>query len=388
MSVYLSANLKTKLFCETSSIFHFENFKNETTQRGFVIFQNWSYQKRNNSARLPHHVNLTTSKTKQFCEISSLSKLTTSKTKQFCESSFKNGKLRAALTASYQCLLGFFQSICLIYCVYHRKMMPGHTKCCTCDAKSFQQTWRSDASKCNPSQKISARTSNNSDEHISCTVHATENASLQILFKYPMLTIVFEMLQNPHVFLLTFDKVHNPLHLPRETISESPKVVRTHGNYKILKSTCASRHNAVHFFDISTSKNGPNVRWFFKFFIYKCASRHNGLHFFDVATSKRGPTIACFVNFNFQIFFAPQRRALFRHLNFQKWCEREVFLFFLFRNVLRATTACTFSTSQLPKVVRPWCVLYILISTCVSRHNGVHFFDIWTSKSGPNPILT
>ena len=243
--------------------------------------------------------------------------------------------------------------------------MPGHTKCCTCDAKSFQQTWRSDASKCNPSQKISARTSNNSDEHISCNVHATENASLQILFKYPMLTIVFEMLQNPHVFLLTFDKVHNPLHLPRETISESPKVVRTHGNYKILKSTCASRHNAVHFFDISTSKNGPNMRWFLKIFIYKCASRHNGLHFFDVATSKRGPTIACFVNFNFQIFFAPQRRALFRHLNFQKWCEREVFLFFLFRNVLRATTACTFSTSQLPKVVRPWCVLYILISTCV-----------------------
>ena len=45
---------------------------------------------------------------------------------------------------------------------------------------------------------------------------------------------------------------------------------------------------------------------------------------------------------------------------------------------LRATTACTFSTSQLPKVVRTWCVLYI------SRHNGVHFFDISTSKSAPN----
>ena len=42
--------------------------------------------------------------------------------------------------------------------------------------------------------------------------------------------------------------------------------------------------------------------------------------------------------------------------------------------MLRATTACTFSTSQLPKVVRPWCVLYILTSKCASRHNGVHFF--------------
>ena len=53
--------------------------------------------------------------------------------------------------------------------------------------------------------------------------------------------------------------------------------------------------------------------------------------------------------------------------------------------MLRATTACTFSTSQLPKVVREWCVLYILTSKCASRHNGVHFFDISTSKSGPNP---
>ena len=47
--------------------------------------------------------------------------------------------------------------------------------------------------------------------------------------------------------------------------------------------------------------------------------------------------------------------------------------------------ACTFSTSQLPKVVRSWCVLYILTSKCASRHNGVHFFDIATSKSSPNP---
>jgi len=51
--------------------------------------------------------------------------------------------------------------------------------------------------------------------------------------------------------------------------------------------------------------------------------------------------------------------------------------------VLRATTASTFSTSELPKVVRQWCVLYILTSKRASRHNGVHFFDIATSKSGP-----
>ena len=50
--------------------------------------------------------------------------------------------------------------------------------------------------------------------------------------------------------------------------------------------------------------------------------------------------------------FAPQRRALCRHLNLQKWSVHGVFCTFWFRNVLTATTACTFSTSQLPKVVR------------------------------------
>ena len=71
--------------------------------------------------------------------------------------------------------------------------------------------------------------------------------------------------------------------------------------------------------------------------------------------------------------FGPQRRALFRHLNFQKWSEPLVSLTFWLRNVLRATTACTFSTSQLPKVVRAF-FLYILTWKCASRHNGVHFF--------------
>ena len=41
--------------------------------------------------------------------------------------------------------------------------------------------------------------------------------------------------------------------------------------------------------------------------------------------------------------------------------------------MLHATTACTFSTSQLPKVVRTPSVLYILTWKCASRHNGVTF---------------
>ena len=84
--------------------------------------------------------------------------------------------------------------------------------------------------------------------------------------------------------------------------------------------------------------------------------------------------------------FALQRRAFFRQLNCQKWSENGVFCTFWLGNVLRATTACTFSTSQLPKVVRRWSVLYILTSKCASRHNGVHFFYISTSKSGPRMV--
>ena len=72
--------------------------------------------------------------------------------------------------------------------------------------------------------------------------------------------------------------------------------------------------------------------------------------------------------------FAPQRRALFRHLNFQKWSEPLVFCTFSLRNVLRATTPCTFSTSQLPKVLRDRQFLTLLTSKCASRHNGVQFF--------------
>ena len=137
--------------------------------------------------------------------------------------------------------------------------------------------------------------------------------------------------------------------------SEPPKVVRTPRVLYILTSQCASRHNGVHFFNIRTSKSGANM-W-------------------------------CFVHFDLEMCFAPQRRALFRHLNFQKWSENGVFCTFWLGNVLRATTACTFSTSELPKVVREWCVLYILTWKCASRHNGVHFFDIWTSKSGPRMVF-
>ena len=99
-----------------------------------------------------------------------------------------------------------------------------------------------------------------------------------------------------------------------------------------------------HFFDNWTSKSGPRPGVFCTLLTWKCASRHNGVHFFDISTSKSGPTLRCFVHFDLEMCFAPQRRALFRHLNFQKWSENGVFCTFWLGNVLRATTACNFSS--------------------------------------------
>ena len=119
------------------------------------------------------------------------------------------------------------------------------------------------------------------------------------------------MPQNPHV-LLTFEEVHNPLRLPRETTSEPPKVVRTWCVSYILTSKCPSRHNGVHFFDISTAKSGPDLVCFVHFYFRNVlASRHNGVHFLDISTSKNGSRMVCFVHFDFEMCFGPQRRAIF-----------------------------------------------------------------------------
>ena len=102
---------------------------------------------------------------------------------------------------------------------------------------------------------------------------------------------------------------------------------------------------------------------------WTCASRRNRVHFFDICTSKNGLRMVCFVHFDVEMCFVPQRRALFRHLNFQKWSENGVFCTFWLGNVLRATTACTFSTSQLPKVVWDRSLLTLLTWKCATARN-------------------
>ena len=73
----------------------------------------------------------------------------------------------------------------------------------------------------------------------------------------------------------------------------------------------------------STSQLSKVVGCWFVLYLLpsKCASLYNSVHLFDIATSKRHPNVTVFGTFDFKICFPPQRRALFRHLNFQKWSD-------------------------------------------------------------------
>ena len=141
-----------------------------------VYLQAW---KRSYSARCPQVLNLTTSKTQHFCETSSCLNLTTSKTKQICETSFKNGKLRAALTASYQCVLQFS----------HPFVSPATNKWC--------QVIRSAAPV---TQNHLSKSEDLMLQNATLLRTSAENASLQILFKSATPAIVFWNATKPSRF--------------------------------------------------------------------------------------------------------------------------------------------------------------------------------------------
>ena len=139
--------------------------------------------------------------------------------------------------------------------------------------------------------------------------------------------------------------------------------------FYILTCKCAWHHSGVPFFDnFSTSTlqkvaRDPHV---FNILTWKCASRHSQLQkvlrswcvlhvvnckctsryicvpFLDSRTLQSGPGMVCFVHFELQMCFAPQRRAIFRQLNFKKWSGNGVFCAFCVAKALRATAACNF----------------------------------------------
>ena len=134
--------------------------------------------------------------------------------------------------------------------------------------------------------------------------------------------------------------------------SQLQKVLRSWCGLYILASKCAWPHKSLHFFNISTSKSAPKLVWLVHFDLDMCFAPQRHLPF-DISTSKSGPRPSVFSTFDLDMCFAPHRRALSWRLNFQKWSEHEVFCTFWLGNVLRATTACNFSSLIWPDVSLP-----------------------------------
>ena len=166
-----------------------------------------------------------------------------------------------------------------------------------------------------------------------------------------------------------------------------PKVVWTCCALNILTWKCALRRNGVHFLNISTSL--PTVAWAWGVFtiVYStCASRHSRTHFFESSTSKNSPKLRCFKYVDFEMGFAPGRRALSRRLNL----EHEVSLAFGLQHVLRATAACSFGSLIRPDGSAPAALAGdtkhrkkhgVSQLFCLFAHLDLHFSDSVSSVS-------
>ena len=144
----------------------------------------------------------------------------------------------------------------------------------------------------------------------------------KILFKCPMPGIVFGNITKPFPrFCWLLRRCARPCacHVKANLNIQNCSVPVSFLHFWLLKY--ASCHNDMHFFDIVTSTSGSNMVYFvhFDFEMYflpqrhaffrhlnsqeswcvlyilssKCTSRHNGVHFFDISISKKVLTSKC-----------------------------------------------------------------------------------------------
>ena len=133
---------------------------------------------------------------------------------------------------------------------------------------------------------------NISDEHVSCTAPAARNSSLQIFFKCPMAANAFETATKPSRLAL-FWQGAEPV-APATTTVQRPKMVR-----HVVFLLC-----------------------FYHFDFEMCfAPQRRALWIFNSSTSKSAPNPTAFHSFDFETCFAPQRRALFQQLDFKTACN-------------------------------------------------------------------
>ena len=110
-----------------------------------------------------------------------------------------------------------------------------------------------------------------------------------------------------------------------------------------------------------------------------------------ISASKSGPIPWCFAHFDFEMCFAPQRRALFRNWTSEppKVVRTPGAFNMLTSNVLRATRACTFTTSQLPKVVQTPCVFTFWLRNVLRATTACNFSSlIWPAGSAPAALAS
>ena len=274
-----------KLFCETSSIFELDNIQNEAILRDFLNFWTWQHQKRSNSARLPSKMESWVQswwpRTNAFCDFSS--------------------------------------------CVSKVLRLPGKSearsyKVLHLSRKIIFPNLKISCSKMQPSQEISALTS----QHLSWTC---------LLYCACHAKCIFPVSRACHRFWKCYKTLTFCSLLTRRTIP-----CACHGKRHLNVQKCSVPLCFFHFWlgnvlrattacAFSTCQLPKVVRAWRALCILtsKRASRHNGVHFFDISTSKTAPNPSVFNTFYFQMCFAPQRRALFQHLNFQKCSETASF---------------------------------------------------------------
>ena len=201
-------------------------------------------------------------------------------------------------------------------------------------------------------RKSPPRSPNTSSLCVSCTAPATRKTSCQILCICPTPAIVLGNATKTLTFcsLLTRCKIPCAWHAKRH-----PNVQKCSEPVSFLHFWLRNVLGSTTVCTFSTCQL-PRVlrdRQCSMLLTFKCASRHNGMHFFDMSTSKSGPNIVCFSYFDLEMCFVPQRRALFRHVNFQTWSDNGVLCTFWLRNVSHTTMACNLSSLIWPVAPHP-----------------------------------
>ena len=164
-------------------------------------------------------------------------------------------------------------------------------------------------------------------------------------------------------FLLTFDKVHNPLRLPRESdiwtskSGREPLVFCKHVDFEM----CLAPQQRALFRHLNFQKWSEGEGVFKLFRLHMCFAPQRRALFRHLNFQKWSGAWCAFVHFDFEMCFGPQQRALFRHRNFQKWSGAGVFCRFWLRNVLRATTACNCSSLIWPAGSAPTALASLLV---------------------------